>query len=201
MPFKRSLFISIAAVLILSGCASISPPPAPPATQNVHLQHLAKLANIQAFALKGRLGVITQQQGFSGGIDWNHAQLNDNIAVFSPLGSKIADIIKTPNGVTLTSQDGHSIKANDAESLTEMTMGFRLPLTGLSDWALGRPSKHKIDAQTWDEQGRLTTLKQEGWDMRFENYAENHGIFLPGKIILRNEKVNLKLLVEKWSGL
>ena len=164
-------------------------------------QHLASLANIQYFSLKGRLGVVTQKQGFSGGIDWQHTISKDTIEVFSPLGGKVADIIKTPTDATITTQDSHSIKAGDAETLTEMTLGFRLPLTGLSDWALGRPANSKIDAQTWDEQGRLTTLKQDGWDIGFENYAENNGTFLPNKIVLKSEKVNLKLLVEKWSEL
>jgi len=190
------------AVLYLDGCAGINPTSTtPPTAQNINQQHLAKLAQIQHFSLKGRLGVVTQKQGFSGGINWDHAQVNDDIEVFSPLGGKIADILKTPIEVTLTTQEGHSIKANNAESLTEMTLGWRLPLTGLSDWALGRPTKSKIDASTWDEQGYLTTLKQDGWDISYESYVESNGYFLPSKIVLKSEKVNLKLLVEKWSGL
>jgi len=190
------------AVLYLDGCASINPTSTtPPTAQNINQQHLAKLAQIQHFSLKGRLGVVTQKQGFSGGIDWSHELVNDNIEVFSPLGGKVADILKTPIEVTLTTQEGHSIKANNAESLTEMTLGWRLPLTGLSDWALGRPTKNKIDASTWDERGYLTTLKQDGWDISYESYVESNGYFLPSKIVLKSEKVNLKLLVEKWSGL
>ena len=199
-----------ATALILSGCASIPvPPEAPKSVPNssIHQQHLAKLAQIQHFALKGRLGVVTQKQGFSGSIDWQHALTTDNIDIYSPLGGKVGNIAKTANTensideVTLTTQEGHSIKANNAETLTEMTLGFRLPLTGLSDWALGRPANSKIDAETWDEQGHLTMIKQDGWDISYENYADNNGYLLPSKIVLKSEKVNLKLLVEKWSGL
>ena len=145
--------------------------------------------------------MVTQKQGFSGGIDWQHALISDNIEVYSPLGGKVASIVKSPTGVTLTTQEGHSVKAQDAESLTEMTLGWRLPLAGLSDWALGKPTKSKVDASTWDEQGRLTTLKQDGWDISYENYAENNGYLLPSKIVLKSENVNLKLLVEKWSNI
>jgi len=201
LQFKRVLILCYAAALILSGCTSIPPSPTTPATQNINQQHIAKLAQIQHFALKGRLGVVTQKQGFSGGINWKHTQTSDNIEMFSPLGGKIADIAKTPTEVTLTTQDSQSIKAIDAESLTELTLGWRLPLTGLSDWALGKPSKSKIDASTWDEQGHLTLLKQDGWDISYENYTDNNGFALPSKIVLKSEKVNLKLLVEKWSGL
>ena len=190
---------TLAIVLIISACATQPIPPTQPAANSaINQKYLATLANIKAFALKGRLGVVTQKQGFSGGIDWQHHAITDNIDVFSPVGGKVANIAKNPSGVTLTSQNGHSISAQDAESLTETTLGFRLPLSGLSDWAVGRPNTSKIDASSWDEQGKLLTLKQDGWDIRFENYSDNNGVFLPNLIVLKSEKVNLKLLIEKW---
>ena len=195
---KKYLFAIF--LLAISGCATqptVSPTPAPD-NLAIHQQHLAKLANIQAFSLKGRLGVVTQKQGFSGSVEWQHQATTDNIDVYSPVGSKLANIAKTPSQVVLTDQKGHSIKASDAETLTETTLGFRLPLAGLSDWAVGRPTSSKIEASNWDAQGRLVTLKQDGWDIGFENYAESNGQFLPNIIVLKSEKVNLKLLVEKW---
>ena len=197
MPIYRHYFLLL---LLLAGCATIMPPTSqPPTTSSINQKHLDTLVNIKAFALKGRLGAVTQKQGFSGGIDWQHQTITDNIDVFSPVGGKVANITKNPSGVTLTSQNGHSVSAQDAESLTETTLGFRLPLTGLSNWAIGRPSASKIEAANWDETGRLTKLKQDGWDISYENYADIDGISLPKKILLKSEKVNLKLLVERWG--
>jgi outer membrane lipoprotein LolB len=201
--FNKNLLL--ATILLMGGCATFSPPPTPPTNASVNQKHLATLANIKAFSLKGRLGVVTNPRGFSGGIEWQHQNINDNIDIFSPVGGKVANIAKNPSGVTLTTQDSHSIKANDAESLTEATLGWRLPLSGLSDWAIGRPTASKIETSSWDEQGRLTTLKQDGWDISYEAYiqingADNNGVFLPSKVVLKSEKVNLKLLVEKWVG-
>jgi outer membrane lipoprotein LolB len=189
-------------ILFVGGCATLPAPSSQTTTSpNINQKHLATLARIKTFSLKGRLGVVTSARGFSGGINWQHLADKDNIDVYSPIGGKLADIVKDSHGVTLTSQDGHSIKAQDAETLTEATLGWRLPLNGLNDWALGRPTSSKIDASAWDEQGHLTTLKQDGWDISYEGYTENNGYFLPGKIVLKSEKVNLKLLIEKWSGI
>ena len=200
MLFIRHATI-VAIILLISACATQPVTPSQPAIASaVNQKHLATLANIKTFALKGRLGVVTQKQGFSGTIDWQHQAMSDNIEIFSPLGGKVANIAKTNAGVTLTNQKGHSVSAQDAESLTETTLGFRLPLTGLSDWAIGRPSAGKIDAANWDETGRLTLLKQDGWDISFENYSMQNGVDLPSKILLKSEKVNLKLLVEKWAS-
>ena len=197
--YRHSILILL---LLVSGCATITPPPsAPPANTSANQKHLATLANIKAFAFKGRLGVVTQKQGFSGGIDWQHQVITDNIDVYSPVGGKVANITKALSGITLTDQKGHSISAQDAESLTETTLGFRLPLNGLSDWALGRPTASKINASSWDDQGKLLTLKQDGWDISYENYNDKNGISLPNLIVLKSEKVNLKLLVENWVSI
>ena len=199
MLFIRNATI-LAFVLFISACATQPiTPTQPPANSAINQKHLATLANIKAFALKGRLGVISQKQGFSGGIDWQHQTITDNIDLFSPVGGKVANIAKNSSGVTLTSQNGHSVSAQDAESLTETALGFRLPLNGLSDWAIGRPNASKIEAANWDDAGRLTALKQDGWDISYENYADIDGISLPKKILLKSEKVNLKLLVERWG--
>lgn len=195
----------VCAALLINGCATQRAPQNIPqgAPQLIHQQHLASLSNIQVFSLKGRLGVVTEKKGFSGSIDWQHQPSEDDIKVYSPLGGQVAHIEKNSTAVKLTSSDGKSLSAADTEELTETALGFRLPLKGLSDWALGRPTNSKIDAITWDEQGRISTLKQDGWDINYENYAEidggaNDNIYVPNKIVLKSEKVNLKLLVEKW---
>lgn len=202
MQFCHFYLRNLCALLLLLSIAACSPIATKPSTNqaavSLNQKHLASLANIQSFSLKGRIGITTNPRGFSGGIAWQHTIANDNIDIFSPLGGKTANIVKTPSEVILTSQDGHSIKAQDAESLTEATMGWRLPLNGLSDWVLGKPTKSRIDDSTWDENGWLTTLKQDGWDINYENYTETNGIFLPKKVLLKSDKVNLKLIVDEW---
>jgi outer membrane lipoprotein LolB len=186
--------------LVLTSCATQTTQPQQiPVSSSVQQQHLAKISHITLFSLHGRLGVVTQKQGFSGSIEWQHQTDGDEIDVFSPLGGKVAHIQKNVDGVILTDAKGNSIKAEDAESLTNMTLGFQLPLAGLSDWALGRPTASKVVAMNWDEQGRLTTLKQDGWDIQYEHYVLVDTIFLPKKIVLKSEQLNLKLLIEQWK--
>lgn len=185
-------------MLALSACATRPTPPSSLPQAKTEQSHQTNLANIKSFALKGRLGVVTQKQGFSGGINWQHKTNFDNIDIYSPLGGKVANIAKDSSGVTLISQDGQNIHAQDAESLTLKALGFKLPLTGLSDWVLGKASAGKIDAMSTDELGRLKALKQDGWDISYENYAESYGVALPNKILLKSEQVNLKIIIEKW---
>lgn len=185
-------------VLLVGGCA-LQPPVRPAADVAVHTAHLKQLANIQTFQLKGRLAVNTNGKGYSGSMSWQHQTNADTIDVFTPLGSKIAHIEKTDAQVTLTNAKGERVSAQDAESLTEKTLGWRLPLKGLSDWALGRPTQAPITQQQWDASGKLTLLEQQGWKIEYLEYQDQLKVPLPQKITLRRENILLKLVVEQWD--
>ena len=189
----------IATLLFINGCAGTKPViNTSPNNTGAHQHHLASLNNIKSFALKGRLGVVTQQKGFSGSIQWQHLSEIDDISIYSPLGAKIVNIAKNSIGVTLISQDGKRFQAQDAESLTENTLGFRLPLSNLSNWVIGKTGTNNIEALSIDEMGRIIAFKQDGWFVSYENYTKIDSVALPTKIFLKSEKVNLKIIIEKW---
>ncbi len=193
------LIPSLVWLLLVGGCA-LQPPVRPAADIAVHTAHLKQLAGIQAFQLQGRLAVNTNGKGYSGSMSWQHQTNADTIDVFTPLGSKIAHIEKTDAQVTLTNAKGEQVSAQDAESLTEKTLGWRLPLKGLSDWALGRPTQAPITQQQWDSSGKLTLLEQQGWKIEYLEYQDKMAVPLPQKITLRRENILLKLVVEQWEA-
>ncbi len=198
MAFYR-LFPGLVWLLLVGGCA-LQPPIRPAADIAVHTDHLKQLANIQSFHLQGRLAVNTNGKGYSGSMAWQHQTNIDTIDVFTPLGSKIAHIERTDVQVTLTNAKGEQINAQDAESLTEKALGWRLPLKGLSDWALGRPTQAPITQQQWDAFGKLTLLEQQGWKIEYLEYQDKMAVPLPQKITLRRENILLKLVVEQWQA-
>jgi outer membrane lipoprotein LolB len=201
MSIVRLLWL-MGSLAMLQSCASVpaSKPVDKVATQTLNQQHLLNIATIEQFTLQGRIGVQAEGKGFSGGLHWQHDSANDNIELYSPLGGQVASIKKTADKVALVDAKGNRISATDVETLTQTALGWQLPLTGLADWSLGRPTNSAIDAITWDEFGHLSTLKQDGWNIEYQNYSEQNGHFLPSKILLRSEKINLKLLVEKWDS-
>ena len=200
--------LSILLASILGGCATAPPTPSnKPQHQLLNRQHLDKLATIKQFSLKGRIAVNTEGKGYSGNLTWVHNPDTDKIEMFSPLGGKVSEINKNSTEVTLITSDGKHFNAIDAETLTQNTLGWRLPLSGLVDWLIGRPAANKNEANstatdiTLDELGRIVTLKQDGWDIEYAQYANINGYSLPNKITLRSTKVNLKLLVENWNSI
>ncbi len=189
-------------LLALAGCAVV-PATAPPSSASLTLkaQHLQKLASIKQFTLQGRIGVQTNSKGFSGSLQWQHNSQDDEIALYSPLGSQVASISKTPDQVTLIDSSGKIYTAADAETLTQDTLGWKLPLAGLADWSIGRPTASPVQNSVWNEQGLLTNLDQDGWKIEYSNYELQGNYMLPSKIFLKSDRLNLKLLVEKWHQL
>lgn len=203
LPSNRICYLWLVAALYLSSCATTSTQPTNTLKPSVlHKQHTESVAKIKQFSLKGRLGITTEPKNHSARLAWQHQPLKDNIDIYSPIGGKVANITQTPQQVTLTDNGNKTTTAKSAESLTEKTLGFRLPLSGLSQWILGKPSdKGLVNAVSWDMNGRIITLQQNGWDIQYKSYTDNAGYFLPKKVTLKNDKMTIKLIVEKWSGL
>lgn len=191
--------------ITLNGCALFNQKPQADTSIEssiLHDHHMVLVNNIQQFSIKGRLGVMTNPKGFSGRVAWQHTSDNDHIDIYSPLGGKVAYITKTPQEVVLTNNKGEQVSAADAETLTEKTLGFRLPLSGLSHWALGKPSDTGlVNYVTWDENGRINKMQQNGWDITYKDYRMQEGYFLPQKVTLRTDTLIIKLIAEKWSDI
>jgi outer membrane lipoprotein LolB len=202
MPAIRILFL-FGLMSAFAGCVSAPPTKVALSTtaQKLRAQHLQQLASIEQFSMQGRIGVQTNGKGFSGSLQWQHNSAEDDINLYSPLGSQVASIKKTPDQAVLQDASGKRFSAADAETLTQETLGWKLPLTGLADWSIGRPSQSPIQNSTWNEQGLLTNLDQDGWKIEYDNYQQQGAYMLPGKIFLKSDQLNLKLLVEKWNNL
>jgi outer membrane lipoprotein LolB len=206
-----SLYLLIAGVMMTS-CASVNTSPAttdkstaPPVTTVAPAippeaqQHQAEIAKVTDFKIDGRMGVQSQGYGVSGNIHWVHSPENDLINLYSPLGNKIAAITKNVDGVSLISQNGKTIKAEDAETLTQLTLGWRLPFSKLSDWIVGRPANGVVTTFSWDDKGQLSKFTQDGWEVSYMQYQNDSQPALPSKINLRNPKINVRLVIDSWD--
>ena len=194
-------YLTLCLLATLAACSSL-PSKAPivtPASLSLHQQHLASLSRIQQFELKGRLGVQADGKGYSASLVWQHNADHDDIRIYSPLGGQLARIQKTADGIRLEDAQGQVSVGKDAESLTQALLGWRLPLSGLADWVLGRPLNAGMATLTWDEAGHTLSLNEADWAIVYQQYQASQPAFLPHKLSLKNERVQLKLIVEKWT--
>lgn len=193
------LLTIVLVALLLQACASstliknVTESP----NQVLYQQHIQSILSIQQFYLQGKIGIQTEKKGFSGSMTWQHDPVVDLIKLYSPLGSQMASIKKTSEQIILEDANGNLISAADAESLTLDTLGWQLPLSGLADWSVGRPTNKPIQDIQWNDHGQLSHLIQDGWDIEFDEYVDISGYTLPYKLYLRSPKVNIKLIIKQ----
>ncbi|SFD88000.1 outer membrane lipoprotein LolB [Massilia yuzhufengensis] len=166
MPITRrlSLLAASAAFLALAGCATT-------ASTNV--------ATVGAYRdsvdLSGRLSVNYQKDGkvesLTGNFDWTQRPGRVDVTLANPLGQTMATIAVTPQSATLTQAGRAPLSADNIDSLTQRTLGWPLPVSGLRDWLQG----YAVDAQGQRftaSPANNTVVTRDGWRLRFVEWQD-----------------------------
>jgi len=179
MQFLRALALLTA--LAAAGCAELQPA----------LQH----ENVE-FELAGRIATRYREEAASGNVAWRHSRDADEMLISTPVGSSMARIVRKGGEVVLTTADQKEFRANDAEALTERVLGFRVPLAGLTDWVRGRQIEGAEASVERDKDGRLASLKQNGWSVEYQEYRPDG---LPVRMKLTYPGIELRLAIHDWK--
>ena len=175
---------------MLGGCASLSPVTAP----------VARPAQYESapFALNGRISIKHLETRQSAGVHWTHQAHSDEILLLNPLGQTAARVYRDDNNATLDDGSKH-YQDVDAESLMEQVLGWHLPLNGLHHWVLGLPGSGTPAQIERAENGQISVLRQDGWEVRFLRYADSKQDSLPARLQLSHEDLQVLLLIDEWD--
>jgi len=146
------------------------------------------------FELSGRVAVLHAKDSGSARIFWRHSQDGDEMLITSPVGQSVAKISREGDRYRLMTGDNKEYRARDAESLTEQALGWRLPLSGLSDWVQGRPSPDR-PAQVSGRPGEGLEIRQDGWQVAVEEFRDDR----PYRLRLSRDSVEIRLVVDEWA--
>ncbi len=162
MPITRRLSLFVLAAT-LAGCATTS----------------TNVATVGAYRdtidLGGRLSVNYQKDGktesLTGGFDWAQRPGSVDVTLTNPLGQTAATISVTPQSATLTQAGRAPITEANIDTLTQRTLGWPLPVSGLRDWLQG----YAVDAQGQRfsaSPARNEVTTQDGWRLRFVEWQD-----------------------------
>jgi outer membrane lipoprotein LolB len=157
------------------------------------------LLELQDWELYGRVSVTLEEQGWHANLDWIQQGPRFQLDLSGPLRQGRLVITGGPDGVRAQGGDGQVAFAEDAETLIARQLGWTLPVLGLRYWVRGIPDPSQpVIEMSLDELGRLATLKQGGWTIRYPDYLEGDGLDLPHKIRLDSSKINVRMVVDQW---
>jgi outer membrane lipoprotein LolB len=176
MPVRRILVFM---VLLVQACATIEPPG----------------EKALLFAVQGRISVQYGEQSMSGLLNWQAEPASDEILLSSPLGQGLASITRDASGLSLTRPGQPTATAESAEDLTESTLGFRLPLSGLRYWIQGKAYPERASSVRLGEAGEFQQIIQDDWTIDYLEYRES----LPRKINVKREGMQIRLVIDEWQ--
>lgn len=204
MKFRSALRAgagAVAALVLLTACSTL--PPVPDAMSgDAERRWQARqplLAELEHFTVAGRLGIQAGRDGWHVSLHWRQDGGHFHIVLSAPLGQGSAQLEGDGREVVLTTADGRRWTAADAESLTAQIVGTPLPVSGLRYWVRGLPVPEVAAVRELDAEGRLASLEQDGWHIRYRGYQAVAGRELPSKLFMENAEYKVRLVVDTWT--
>ena len=197
---RRRLLASAALALLLPGCswtpsrrdALPSLPGRPP--DDV----------IERWRAIGKIAARTTREGhgegsWSGTLDWRQDREDFRLRLGGPFGQGALQVDGRPGKVELTTARGERRTARTPEALLLEELGWDLPAASLRHWITAR-ARPGVPVQEWalDEDGRLVSLAQQGWQVDYTYRSDPGGHSLPDRVTLRGKQVVVRIAVRDW---
>lgn len=176
----------IAGLLVLSGCASFTSQPAP--------------SERLSWEVRGKLSVTTPQDTVTGYLTWEQQDSAYDLFISGPLGQGASRLNGSDAFAELTLPGWQQPqRAESAEQLLEHYMGWSFPVANVRYWVQGQPSPGGEAKIKKDAQGRLTTLQQHGWSIRYSRYSRHGQRWLPGLIKVSGYEHKFIFAIKEWT--
>lgn len=151
------------------------------------------------FAFNGRIAIRQGTKRDSAGMRWMHRDGADEIFLSAPLGQTVARITRNAQQVMLETDDKRYV-ADDAETLMQQVLDWRLPLSGLRHWVTAIPAPGTVYERELNANGQVSVLRQQGWTIRYSRYAASDAEALPLRLSLQREGVEVRLMIDEWEA-
>jgi len=183
------------AILILSSLtACVSVPRLSLPAADLPVEWVARQAVLQSWArfdLRGKVSILRGEQSVVAVVRWRQRGDGLRLALEGPLGM----------GASEWSFD--STRSDETLADLERRLGVALPIASVRYWALGVPDP-SLEVQSVEIiADRLYSLQQQGWSIRYLDYAPVPGarFELPRRLQLESSEVSVRMFIDSWDSL
>ncbi|RYD15098.1 MAG: outer membrane lipoprotein LolB [Lysobacteraceae bacterium] len=155
------------------------------------------LAGVQAWTLRGRLGVSDGRDGGSGTLEWNQRGEVFRFSVHAPVTGKTWILAGTPSHAVLSGLRPAPIEGRDARELLARELDWDVPVAQLVDWVRGRraPGEARVEFRA---DGLPAAISQDGWRVEFLDYDDSSPP-LPRRLHASSGSRTVRLAIRAWS--
>ncbi len=199
-------------MLVLTGILSSCSTPKRPQQTVTNLspeeawhQNKTKLNGVNEWSSEGRIAVSRKHEGESASFTWQQFSDQFFLKLFGPFGAGAMELDGTLTGPNkrVTLRQGNQISyASTAEDLLYQQVKWRVPLSGLTYWVKGVPvPNHPVDFLILNTDGTIREVNQLGWRITYTKYDFFEDYYLPTKIHLISNELEVKLAIRNWKNI
>lgn len=200
----RALVTTVAAILLLAGCAT------QPRVAAVSVDPAARRALLESqpkWEARGRIAVKAAASSGQGSFIWQQDGDSTLIRVAGPFGAGGYEIHRDPARLTVTTSHG-AIAADyegpeAARRFLDEQLGWSLPVADAREWLLGLSGASGAAVETVGADGLLLGLVQGDWRVEFSGYAAStippgQTVYLPRKLTAESPDARIRLVIDDW---
>ena len=199
-------FLILASAILLTACTSLSDTPVTEESHQIWAKRQQQLEKIDAWEIQARTAIFEKKEVHQVGFSWERELDQFILMIQAPFGQGVFRVeSNTPNGETgtvkLTMPDGKVYFNHSAEAMLTQIFGWSIPVTGLKSWIKGMPQTAGTYSFELYGDGRLKSLKQQGWVINYLDYFSDNetGLGLPKKMYLKHPDLALKIVIDRWQ--
>lgn len=189
----------VMAVSVLASCATAPRGPAIPLAE-AQARQVARERALRAdtaWGLEGRIAVSTGDQGGSGRVEWRQDGARFDVTLSAPVTRQGWRLTGGPAGARLEGLEGGPRTGPDAARLLREATRWDIPVASLGDWLRGLPTSASVARLTFDVDGRLAQIAENGWTIDYEWPATAEQ--LPSRIDARRDGARVRLAIDRWT--
>ncbi|PXF28853.1 hypothetical protein WH50_23900 [Pokkaliibacter plantistimulans] len=185
----------ITLALLLSACANTNRLSFQPEPSTAWRQSLNQMDSWQ---LEGKAGLKSKESYNTLTVNWTEQGDSYQVKMTGPMGQGQLSLEGTPQQILLTTPQGRYV-SDDPQALLRQHTGWPIPLTQLTYWIKGTPAPGKVKGSLYDDQGRLLSLDQAGWRLDYLEFQQQGQAWLPRKLTVKRDDLELKLVIKQWQ--
>jgi outer membrane lipoprotein LolB len=198
---QRYTFLAVV-LLAVSACSRYGKLADDPATEALWARQQSVATEVTQWNLYARGALRLEGQAYNIGIRWQrYADGRFMMLLEAPFGQGVLRIGATaPGQYLLRLPDGQLFENSSAEALLNEVAGWSLPIDGLDYWVRGLPHPDSVHSLRLNSAGRARSIRQDSWDIVYLDYfSKVNELPLPRRLSLTNDKLTLKLVIERWQ--
>jgi outer membrane lipoprotein LolB len=210
----RLRLLTIGLLLLVSACSNLPVVPVTKKSEQNWQLHQQQLAQIDHWEIHARAAILVNTANLDGdkvypvGISWSRQQAQFSMIIEAPFGQGVIRIKSNPSTDTdkrfkLTLADGKYRLGPTPEALLTELLGWAIPVSGLKSWVKGSPQPETDYTYELYGEGRLKSMRQDGWLINYLAYfpSEEQTLPLPKRIYLKHKNLGIKIVIERWAQL